>query len=81
MTNRTFQGNNVAKLEKAFRESVEEYLAFCKERGEQPNKPYSGKFNLRIPPELHAKLAIAAKANEESLNSFIAHTLDKAVGE
>lgn len=77
----TFQGESVTELEQAFKDSVNDYLAFCKKRGEAPNKPYSGKFNLRISPDLHARLDIAAKAHDESLNSFITHTLEKVVGE
>jgi len=77
----TFQGESVQELEKAFKDSIDDYLAFCKERGEKPDKPYSGKFNLRISPELHAKLEVVAKSHHESLNSFITNTLEKAVGE
>ncbi|NGX34538.1 MAG: hypothetical protein K1060chlam1_00891 [Candidatus Anoxychlamydiales bacterium] len=77
----TFQGKNVSELEKAFKDSVNDYLDFCKKRKEKPNKPYSGKFNVRIPPELHAKLDIAAKTNRESINSFVVHTLEKAIGD
>jgi len=47
----TFQGTTVDEIEQAFKDSVDDYLAFCKERGEEPNRPFSGKFNLRIPPE------------------------------
>ena len=53
----------------------------CEERGEKPDKPYSGKFNLRISPVLHARLDLTAKSSGESLNSFVAKTLEKAVGE
>ena len=77
----TFQGESVEELQKAFQDSVDDYLDFCKERGEAPDKTYSGKFNVRISPELHAQLDIAAKAHQESLNAFISHTLEKAVGE
>ena len=77
----TFQGRSVGEIKQAFKDSVNDYLDFCKERGEKPDKPYSGKFNLRIPPELHAKLDMTAKNNGESLNSFVAKTLERAVGE
>jgi predicted HicB family RNase H-like nuclease len=40
----TFQGSSVKELKKAFADSVEYYIAFCKERGEEPEKPYSGQF-------------------------------------
>lgn len=75
----TFQGTTVTEIEKAFKESIEDYLAFCKERGEEPDRPFSGKFNLRIPPELHAKLSIAAQSHGESLNSYITHMLQRFV--
>ena len=37
----TFQGRNIEEIEQAFRDFVDDYLEFCKERGEQPNKPFS----------------------------------------
>lgn len=71
----TFQGTTVDEIEQAFKDSVEDYLAFCAERGEEPDRPFSGKFNLRIPPELHAKLSIAAQLQGESLNNYITKML------
>lgn len=75
----TFQGITVAEIEQAFKDSVEDYLAFCAERGEEPNRPFSGKFNLRIPPELHAKISIAAHLHGESLNNYITKMLQRFV--
>ena len=43
----TFQGQSVEELEKAFYESVDDYISWCEEDGVEPEKPYSGKFNLR----------------------------------
>ncbi len=74
----TFQGMAVDELEKAFRESVDDYLAWCKERGEKPEKTFSGTFNLRIPPDLHAQLVLQAKAMGTSLNSYITQALRQA---
>lgn len=37
-----FQGTSVTELKKAFKDSVDDYLAFCKERDEEPDKPFSG---------------------------------------
>lgn len=76
----TFEGESVEELENAFKDSVNDYLDFCKQRNEKPEKPYSGKFNLRVSPELHAKLDVAAKSHGESLNTFVTHVLDRAVG-
>ncbi|MEA1910605.1 MAG: type II toxin-antitoxin system HicB family antitoxin, partial [Spirochaetota bacterium] len=52
----TFQGKSVDELEKAFIDSVEDYVEWCKEDGVSPEKPYSGKFNLRLSPELHKEV-------------------------
>jgi len=71
----TFQGKSVEELEIAFHDSIEDYLAWCNERGEKPEKTFSGTFNLRIPPELHAKLSIQAKFLGLSLNSYITEKL------
>ena len=67
----TFQGTSVDELEQAFRDSIDDYLDWCKEDGVNPEKPYSGKFNLRISPELHRELAIHAKRLNISINSFV----------
>lgn len=75
----TFQGTTVYEIEQAFKDSVNDYLAFCRERGEEPERPFSGKFNLRIPPELHAKLSLAAQTQGESLNNYITKILKRMV--
>lgn len=75
----TFQGSSVEELEEAFKDSIEDYLAWCKKRKEKPEKTFSGTFNLRIPPDLHARLALQAKSLGVSLNSFIAQTLNQVV--
>ncbi len=67
----TFQGESVAEVTQAFHDSVDDYLEFCAERGESPEKPYSGQFVLRLPPSLHRELANLAQAQSTSLNAFI----------
>ncbi len=73
----TFQGDSVPELEKAFRESIDDYLAFCKERGEQPDKPFSGQFVLRLNADLHRRLNMLAQAEGKSLNAFVAECLSR----
>lgn len=46
----TFQGSSVAEVVQAFHDSLDDYLEFCAERGESPEKPYSGQFVLRVDP-------------------------------
>ena len=67
----TFQGKSVDELEKAFQDSIDDYLVWCAEDGVEPEKPYSGKFNLRISPELHKEIAISAKLLKLSINRFV----------
>ena len=71
----TFQGRSVKELRKAFSDSVDDYLKFCKERGEDPEKPFSGQLIIRISPELHRSLTVEAKKKNQSLNALIAETL------
>jgi len=75
----TFQGETVAELRKAFRESVEDYLAFCAQRGEKPDKPFSGQFVTRLPPELHRQVNLAASLSGKSLNAWVSEQLQSAV--
>jgi predicted HicB family RNase H-like nuclease len=67
----TFQGTTVNEIEKAFRESIDDYITWCEEEGVEPEKPYSGKFNVRLSPDLHRRITILAKKKHMSLNSFV----------
>src|ERR1700733_9842867 len=75
----TFQGQSVAELKTAFQESIDDYLAFCKQRGEEPDKPFSGQFITRIPPELHRQVNLAANISGKSLNAWVVEQLQVAV--
>ncbi len=74
----TFQGRSVEELERAFQESVDDYLAFCQERGEEPDKPFSGRLMLRLPPSLHRSVYVRAQREGKSLNQWITETLAQA---
>jgi predicted HicB family RNase H-like nuclease len=67
----TFQGTTVEEIEKAFRDSVDDYLSWCEEEEVEPERPYSGRFNLRLPPEIHKEVAIRAKKLKMSINGFV----------
>ena len=75
----TFQGQSVAELKTAFQGSIDDYLAFCEQRGEEPNKPFSGQFVTRIPPELHRQVNLAASISGKSLNAWVVEQLQVAV--
>jgi predicted HicB family RNase H-like nuclease len=67
----TFQGTTVREIERAFKGSIDDYIAWCEEDGVAPEKPYSGKFNVRLSPELHRQIAVLSKKMRVSLNSFV----------
>ncbi len=71
----TFQGSSVEELKRAFEDSVEDYLEFCLERGEEPNQPFSGELVVQISPDLHRRLNRKAKHSGKSLNSLIEESL------
>lgn len=64
----TFQGKTVEELRKAFRESIDGYLEFCAERNEKPEKPFSGRFAVRLSTELHHRAYVEAMEQGKSLN-------------
>ena len=67
----TFQGSSVAELKQAFKDSVDDYLEFCASRGEDPEKPFSGKFLVRVPPEVHRQIKAEARREGKSLNAYV----------
>jgi predicted HicB family RNase H-like nuclease len=75
----TFQGGSVDELREEFKNSVEDYLEFCAARGEEAEKPFSGRFLLRLDPALHRAAASAASRAGLSLNAWIAGVLEREV--
>lgn len=75
----TFQARSVDELYIAFRDSVDDYLDFCAERGEEPEKPFSGKFTVRLAPELHRKIFLQAHRSNKSLNAWVTDTLESVL--
>lgn len=76
-----FTGRSVDELRQSFQESVDDYLALCQEIGKQPEKPYSGKFVVRLAPEVHKMAETAAKATGQTLNAFSAKAIESAAKE
>ncbi len=74
-----FYGKNPKELRAEFKKSLLVFLEMCKEKGIEPKKNFSGKFNLRIPAELHEKLAIAAQAEGKSINMLAQEALQVRV--
>ena len=74
----SFHGESVSEIETALHEAVDDYLAACKELGQSPNKPASGKLMLRVPPEVHQAALIAAQAQGKSMNQWASEVLAEA---
>jgi predicted HicB family RNase H-like nuclease len=74
-----FHGDSVAELEAAFHGSVDHYIDVSNDLGVEPQKPYSGKVVLRMPPELHAKAAIRAESAGKSFNQLANEALRELV--
>ena len=74
----TFKAKTVDEARQEFQNSVDDYLAFCKELGEEPDKPFSGKLPFRTTPEHHRKIFIAAKKAGKSINAWMDEILTVA---
>lgn len=74
-----FYGKNPKELRTEFKKSLKVFLDVCREKGIEPRRSYSGKFNLRISPDLHEKLAIVAQAEGKSINTLAQEALQKCV--
>lgn len=67
----TFEGKSVEELKQSFQDAVEDYLDTCKRYNKKIEKSYKGNFNIRINPELHRRIKLAAVKLGLSLNQFI----------
>jgi predicted HicB family RNase H-like nuclease len=73
-----FEGTTARELKRAFRDSIDAYLEFCAEKGQQPDRPFNGKILLRTEPELHRKAALRAAGEGVSLNRWISQQIESA---
>lgn len=74
-----FHGDSVSELRASFEEAVDDYLEACQRLNRQPQKAYSGKLMLRVSPEIHAAVAVAAETNGKSINQWAADLFSDAV--
>lgn len=72
----TFEGTDVASLEKAFVDAVDDYLETCRDLGRSPETPFKGTFNVRTGQELHRRASLYATRHEKSLNQVVNEALD-----
>ena len=74
-----FHGESVTELKEAFQEAVDFYLESCEKAGREPNKPFSGKFVVRVNSSLHGEIAEAAVHSGKSLNQWVSDTLEQVI--
>ena len=75
----TYEATHAKGLKKAFEASVDDYLNTCRGQKIEPEKPFKGSLNVRLGPELHRRVAIAAEQHHLSITKFISDTLDQAI--
>ncbi len=76
-----FHGNSIDELKNTFSQCIDNYLELCKKVGKNPDKEFKGTFNVRIPPELHKKAALAAAEQKITLNQYVVRAISKSVEE
>jgi len=74
-----FYGCTPDELRVEFHKSLQVFLDVCQEKGIEPRRAYSGRFNVRVPAQLHAQLAIVAQAQGKSLNALTQEALQMIV--
>ena len=74
----TFKAQTIEEARQEFQNSIDDYLEFCKELGQEPDKPFSGKLPFRTTPEHHRKIFIAAKKTGKSINNWMDEVLIRA---
>ena len=73
----TFQGRTLDELKTAFADTIADYMEWCRARGKEPERPYSGNFTVRISPDLHRRIAAAAARKGKSVNALVTETLEQ----
>ncbi|MCD8371634.1 MAG: type II toxin-antitoxin system HicB family antitoxin [Clostridiales bacterium] len=74
-----FHGRSVDELEEMFRQSIDNYLEFCKNIGKEPDREFRGSFNVRMSPEMHRKAVLAAKQHKMTLNQYVVRAITHSV--
>ena len=75
-----FYAESVHDLIEEGRKSLAVYLEMCREKGIEPRRKFSGKFNVRLDPKLHEAAVLAARAEQKSLNEWISDVIEDAAG-
>ena len=74
----TFQGRSVEELRQAFADSVADHLDYCRTRGEEPERPFSGQLSVQVDPALHRAVMTAARRSGVTPDEWVSQTSAKA---
>lgn len=75
----SYEGKSVQELKKDFHDVIDEYLRDCAEEGIEPEKPFEGKIEILISPDLYRKAADSASSKRMSVDSFVENAIELAV--
>ncbi len=67
----TYQSDSVNQIQAEFEAAVDDYIQTCEELGREPERSFSGQFNVRIPPENHRRASIRAAEEGTNLNDLV----------
>ena len=67
----TYESRSPDGLQREFEAAVDDYIATCASLGKEPQRPFRGLFNVRVPPALHRAAAIRATCDSVSLNDVV----------
>ena len=71
-----FRGRTIDEVREAFHDSVDFYLKGCEEDGEEPERPFSGRFVVRLPPATHRRASTLSRIENRSLNAVVADAIE-----
>ncbi|MDR1085571.1 MAG: type II toxin-antitoxin system HicB family antitoxin [Deltaproteobacteria bacterium] len=72
-----FHGDSVSEIKQAFIDAVDDYLETCDEEGLEPDIPFNGRIELRVPPDFHARLVSFAKAKDKSVDNLVIDSINQ----
>ncbi|KAA6319813.1 hypothetical protein EZS27_030336 [termite gut metagenome] len=75
----TYEGRTIEELKTDFENGINSYIEGCEELGIKPRKSFSGTFNIRIPSEIHCKIAVLAEKHGISINAFVKNILEERI--
>ena len=70
-----FEGDSIKELKASMKRAVDHYLEVCEERGEDPDRPFSGQLRIRMDSKLHRRAAARAATSGVSLNTLVVRAL------